>query len=168
AVEVAVSKFALGAWIVLILIPALIVIMRAIRQHYARLECDMSPETPIERAKVRPRVIVPVARLNVPAKQALAFAGAIAVKGTLTAVHVSESGDSWRRFRDEWERWPHEDDVELVVIESPFRSLSGPLLSHIHIVARANPEDTIVVVLPELIPRRRWEHLLHNQTALRL
>ena len=54
------------------------------------------------------------------------------------------------------------------MIESPFRSLSGPLLSYIRAVARANPEDTIVVVLPELIPGRWWEHLLHNQTALRL
>ncbi|HEY3078323.1 MAG TPA: APC family permease [Chloroflexota bacterium] len=168
AVEVALSKFALGAWMVLILIPALIGVMWAIRQHYARLEGALRPETPIERAKVRPRAIVPVARLNVPAQQALAFAGAIAGARSVAAVHVADSGEEARRFRAEWEQWPHEADLELVVIESPFRSLSGPLLSYIDAVGRANPEDTIVVVLPEFVPGRWWEHLLHNQTALRL
>jgi hypothetical protein len=168
AVEVAFSKFALGAWMVLILIPALIGVISAIRRHYSRLEGALRPETPVERAKIRPRVIVPVARLNVPAQQALAFAEAIATAGSVTAVHVADSGEEARRFRAEWERWPHDQNVELVVIESPFRSLTGPLLGYIDAVGEANPDDTLVVVLPEMVPGHWWEHLLHNQTALRL
>ncbi|HEV8638945.1 MAG TPA: APC family permease [Chloroflexota bacterium] len=168
AVEVAISKFALGAWMILILIPALILVMWAIRKHYSRLEGTLQPETPVRRAEVHPRMVVPVARLNVAAQQALAFAGAIAPSGAVTALHVADSGEEARRFRAEWEQWPHDEGVELVVIESPFRSLSGPLLGYIDAVAQANPRDTIVVVLPELVPGRWWEHLLHNQTALRL
>jgi hypothetical protein len=56
----------------------------------------------------------------------------------------------------------------MVIIESPFRSLTGPLLAYIDALKESNPRDTITVVLPEYVPSRWWEHLLHNQTALRL
>ncbi len=168
AIEVAISKFALGAWMILILIPALIGVMWSIRKHYSRIQGALEPETPTDRAHVHPRTLVPVARLDVAARQALAFAGAIAAGGAVTAVHVADSAEEASRFRGEWEAWPHDAGVEMVVIESPFRSLSGPLLGYVNALARAYPDDTIVVVLPELVPGHWWEHLLHNQTALRL
>src|SRR5207248_11385934 len=112
AIEVAISKFALGAWMILILIPTLIGVMWAIRQHYTRLEGALQPETPVERTKVHPRVLVPVARLNVAAQQALAFAGAIAPSGAVTAVHVADSADEASRFRVAWDGWPHDAGVE--------------------------------------------------------
>ena len=90
AVEVGVSKFALGAWMVLVLIPLLIGMMWAIRQHYRRLEGAQRPETPLDPAEVRPRVVVPIAALNVPARQALAFARAIV---------ADEAGDRGARDR---------------------------------------------------------------------
>src|SRR5205823_385435 len=105
AVEVAISKFALGAWIILLIVPALIVVLWSIRQHYLRVAQAITPETPVERARVRPRVMVPVARLNVATKQALAFAGAIAPDGAVTAVHVADSADEATDFRAEWDAW---------------------------------------------------------------
>jgi hypothetical protein len=56
----------------------------------------------------------------------------------------------------------------LVIIESPYRSLAGPLLAYIDALQETHPADTVTVVLPEYVPNHWWEHLLHNQTALRL
>jgi len=69
-------------------------------------------------------------------------------------------------LRQEWEAW--ECGIELVIIESPFRSLTGPLLAYIDALKDVYPTDTVTVVLPELVASRWWEHLLHNHTALRL
>jgi hypothetical protein len=167
ALQVAVAKFALGAWMVLVLIPLLIGLMWGIRQHYRRLEVAMTPETPLDPRQVRARVIVPIARLNVPAQQALAFARAITRDSLVTAVHVTESAEEAEGVRSQWREWPH-GEAELVVIESPYRSLAGPLLRYVDAIQETHPDDTIVVVLPELVPGHWWEHLLHNQTALRL
>jgi hypothetical protein len=167
AVEVAVSKFALGAWMVLVLIPVLIGVMWATRRHYLRLESAQRPETPIDPDKIRPRVIVPIPKLNLPARQALAFGQRLAGDAAVTAVHVTDNPDEAKQLRAELEQSPHRG-VNLVVIESPYRALAGPLLAYIDAVHEAHPDDTIVVVLPEYVPGHWWEQLLHNQTALRL
>ena len=70
---------------------------------------------------------MPIADLNVPAKQALAFARAVADDDAITVVHVTDTIEPAERLRGEWERWPH-GGAHLVVIESPYRSLGGPLL----------------------------------------
>ena len=71
------------------------------------------------------------------------------------------------QLRAEWEGQPH-GGAHLVVIESPYRSLAGPLLRYLDALHAEHPDDTIMVVLPEYVPGHWWEHLLHNQTALRL
>jgi hypothetical protein len=84
----------------------------------------------------------------------------------VTAVHVTDDPDAAERLKREWERSPM--PANLVVIESPYRSLAGPLLRYIDALHESHPNDTLVIVLPEYVPRHWWEHLLHNQTALRL
>src|SRR5207248_7385111 len=74
AVEVAISKFALGAWMVLVLVPILIGMMWAIRQHYRRLESARRAETPLLAEEVAVRAVVPISDLGVQARQALAYA----------------------------------------------------------------------------------------------
>jgi hypothetical protein len=167
AIEVGVSKFALGAWMVLVLIPMLIGLLWMIRQHYQRMNGAQRPETPLDPAKILPRVVVPIAKLNVPARQALAFASVIARDRPVTAVHVTDQVDEAEELRSGW-RYSGCANAELVVIESPYRSLAAPLLAYIDALHEAHPKDTIVVVLPEYVPGHWWEHLLHNQTALRL
>ena len=167
AVEVAASKFALGAWMVLLLIPLLIWLMSVIQGHYARLSGAMRAQTPTSFHDLVIRAIVPVADLDVRARQALAFARAIAPDpGQVMAVHVTDDIGNTAALREAWSGAAH--GVELIVIESPYRSLSGPLLAYIEAQQELHPKDTITVVLPELVPGRWWEHLLHNQTALRL
>lgn len=167
AVEVAASKFLLGAWMVLVLVPVLIVVMWGIHRHYGRLAGAQRPETPLNHTDVRLRPIVPIADLNVPAQQALAFARAIAPDDAVTLVHVTDDVAATERLRTAWDAQPH-GGTHLVVIDSPYRSLGGPLLRYIDEVGGAHPGDTILVILPEYVPGHWWEHLLHNQTALRL
>lgn len=167
AIEVAVSKFLLGAWMVLVLVPILIAMMWGIGQHYRRLVGMQRPETPLDYTQVRLRPIVPIAELNIPARQALAFARAVAPDENITLVHVTDDLLAAELLREKWEQWPH-GNTHLVVIESPYRTLGGPLLHYIDEVTKAYSRDTIMVILPEFVPGRWWEHLLHNQTALRL
>jgi amino acid transporter len=167
AIEVGLSKFLLGAWMVLILVPLLIVMMWSIGRHYRNMAGAQQPETPLDHTELHLRPIVPIADLNVPAKQALAFARAVAPDDVITLVHVTDDLEAAERLRAEWERWPH-GDTHMVVVESPYRGLGGPLLRYVRDVGSAHPGDTLLVVLPEFVPGRWWEHLLHNQTALRL
>jgi hypothetical protein len=81
-------------------------------------------------------------------------------------VHISDAEDDIKTFREEWSRL--ELPINLVIIESPYRQLVGPLLKYIDEIDKQRPNDTLTIVLPEFIARHWWEHLLHNQTALRL
>ncbi len=166
---VGVSKFTLGAWMVLVLIPLLVGMMWKINRHYAGLTAAGAglAETPLHPETVRLRTIVPIADLSVPARQALAYAMATADADHVTAVHVTDEEESARALRAAWEASPYRR-AHLVVIESPFRSLLSPLLAYVDAMHEAHPSDVITVVLPEYVPGHWWEHLLHNQTALRI
>jgi amino acid transporter len=166
-VVIASTKFMHGAWLVLVLVPLIVSLFWAIRRHYARMDAAQQPEMPLDPRAINARAVVPVANLGVPARQALAFARAVAPGGRVTAVHVTDNPEQAEEMKANWEACPH-GNAELVVIESPFRTLEGPLLTYIDAVRESNPDDTLVVLLPEYVPNHWWEHLLHNQTALRL
>jgi amino acid transporter len=164
---IAVTKFIHGAWLVVLLIPGLVALFFAIRNHYRRLEMARRPETPLAPEEVSVRAVVPIADLGIEARQALAYARAIARDDQhVVAVHVAESISEAQRFRLQWAEWM--PGIELVIIESPYRSLIGPLLAYIDALKTAYPCDTLTVVLPEFVPSRWWEQLLHNHTAFRL
>ncbi len=101
-----------------------------------------------------------------PARQAAAYAAAIAGRDHVVAVHVTDDEAAAERFREQWQQALPQ--IPLVVIESPYRSLISPLLAYIDAMHDTHPHDTVTVVLPEYVPSHWWEHLLHNQTALRL
>jgi hypothetical protein len=158
------DKFTEGAWIVLVLIPILVTTFFAIHRHYADVTEDLATETPTSPNEVKPVVIVPIADLNGPALQSLAFARTISDQ--VIAVHISDDPDEIARLRGKWEAWG--DHVPLEVIESPYRSLVRPLLAYIDAIDRQRRDDTVVVVLPEMVATKWWHQVLHNQTALRL
>jgi amino acid transporter len=168
AVVVGVSKFMLGAWMVLVLIPILVWMMWHIHRHYQMLATTeiSDPETPLDPAAIHLRVIVPVAALDLPARQALAYALAITDPDHVVVVHVTDDEASAEAFHRKWMLDHYRG--QLVVIESPFRSLVRPLVAYINAAREAHPTDVITVVLPEYVPRHWWEQLLHNQTALRI
>ncbi len=166
AVIVASTKFTSGAWLVIVMAPMLIGIMLAIRHHYrgvnAELELDHIPEG--REVATEPIVIVPIARLDRPARQAIAFANSISPHPT--AVHVTNDPATAAELRERWPTWA--GGTELVVVESPYRALIGPLLAYMDALQKQDPSRPILVVLSEFVPRHWWENLLHNQTALRL
>ena len=165
AVVVGVAKFALGAWMVLVLIPILIAIMWGIQHHYRYVRDALTLDRPDVRLRpVRPRVIVPISRLDRAALSALELARSLAPDAT--AIHVSDSADEAREMQRRWERWG--GPVPLAVIESPYRVLIPPLLAYLDALDEQDPGRTTIVVLAEFVPRHFWEGLLHNQAALRL
>jgi hypothetical protein len=165
AVIVGIAKFALGAWIILILIPVLIGLMWAIGRHYATLERELA--TPWVHGTLparRTRVVVPVSRMDRPTLEALAYARS--VSADVTAVHVADDRDELSRMKEQWEAWG--GPVRLVILESPYRALVAPLLAYLDATEALEPNVMTSVVLPEFVPRHVWEYPLHNQTALRL
>jgi amino acid transporter len=164
-IVVAVTKFALGAWMVMILIPVIVGLLYAINRHYQTTQDALIISGPDQRIPVyaAPVVIVPIARLDRAALQALAFARS--VSPTVKAVHVSTSRASADEFRVRWNRLG--TDVALDVLESPFRSLVQPLLRYIDAIDKSD-DRPITVVLSEFVPRHWWEWFLHSQTAFRL
>ncbi len=163
-VVTAYEKFLSGAWIVLVLIPMLVFIFHAIHRHYAQVTTDLATETPTSPGELRPVVIVPISDLNGPALQSLALARTLSDQ--VIAVHVSDDVDEIARLRAKWKEWGNH--IPLEVIESPYRSLVRPILAYIDAVDRQRRDDTVVVVLPEMVATRWWHQVLHNQTALRL
>jgi amino acid transporter len=165
AVVVGVAKFALGAWMVLLLIPLLMGLMAAIHGHYRSTERSLAftepPETLPER---EPRVVVPVSRFDRAAVAALAYARAISAD--VTAVHVATDREAVADMRARWEAWG--GPVKLVILESPYRALMAPLLAYLDATETMDPSRPTTVVLAEFVPRHLWEYPLHNQTALRL
>jgi amino acid transporter len=166
AIIVGVAKFALGAWMVLFLIPLLVGLMWSIGRHYRSVEMALAVDLTSGALprRVAPRVLVPVSRIDLATLNALAFATSISAD--VTAVHVSSDADDLARMKQEWELWG--GPVSLVILESPYRALMGPLMAYIDATDRADPTQPTTVVLPEFVPSHIWEYPLHNQTALRL
>jgi hypothetical protein len=163
-----VTKFTHGAWIVIVLIPVMILLFLAIHRHYDRLERQVEATTPLDRHQYQHTFVVPIAKLNSVALSAVAYARSLSTN--VTAVHIAEGEDpdEAKRFNEQWQQIAPEKEVPLVIIESPFRSLIGPLLSYVDAIDQQHPHDTITIVVPEFLPAHIWEYLLHNQTALRL
>ncbi len=131
-----------------------------------------TPESALAlRAKdIRHRFIVPIAALDRPSLQSLAYARSIAPH--VTAAHVTMDEQEVEEMQSKWERLQKhlapEEETYLVVIGSPYRSLLRPLLAYIDTVHAVHPEETLTVILPEFVVAHWWEYPLHNQTAFQL
>jgi amino acid transporter len=162
---VLITKFTHGAWIVTIAMPLLFLTMQGIRRHYDRVSTEIRPTLAGVGLPSRIHAIVPVSRLVLPTLQALAFARATH-PSTLTAITVQVDDQETQALADEWRA--REIPVELKIINSPYREITSPVLDYIRDIRRASPRDAVCVFIPEYIVGHWWEHLLHNQSALRL
>jgi amino acid transporter len=163
-VIVLITKFAEGAWIVVLAAPVLFVAMKAIARHYSQINRELHPSASGVALPTHVHAVVLVSNLLAPTLRALAFAEATA-PATLRAVKVSAEDleDSLPR---EWEQ--RGVPVPLVVIESPYRETVRPVQLYIRQLRRDYPDDVVSIIIPEYIVRHWWQNLLHNQTALRL
>ncbi len=164
-VLVLVTKFVHGAYIVVIAMPILFVMMLRVRRHYDAVDAQLVPTPAGVTAPSRISAIVPVSRLHEPTLRALAFARATRPH-SLTAVTVQVDKDETRRLIAEWAS--RGIPVPLVVIESPYREVTQPLVDYVAGLRRESPRDVVCVFIPEYVVSRWWEHLLHNQSALRI
>jgi amino acid transporter len=167
AIVVTVTKFALGAWMVLAVMPVLVYLMWRVHQHYRRIEDELLiPRGARVALRARePRLIVPVSRIDKAAMHALSLARGLSAH--VTALHVSFDEDGATAFKERWTRSVGAE-IPIEVIVSPYRSLLVPLLSYLDAIDDNDPGRPIVVVLAEFVPRHWWDAALHNQTALRL
>jgi len=165
AAVVGVAKFALGAWMVLVLIPALIAVMWGIHRHYRRVEDALFVRAASRLEALSPVVLVPIGRLDRATLRALAVARALSPE--IIALHVSSDQADATRFEEQIARLG-DPGVRGVVIESPYRALGNPLLAYLDTLDREDPGRPITVVLSEYVPAHWWEWFLHNQLALRL
>ena len=166
ALVVGSSNFFQGAYLVIIMVPLLVVLLLGIRHHYQAVERALAIDqiTPDREVAPAPIVIIPVSRLDRAARRAIAFANSIS--SDAIAVHVTNDADEAAELRRRWPEWAGK--TELVIVESPYRALIGPLLAYMDAISKQDPSRPILVVLSEFVPRHWWENLLHNQTALRL
>jgi amino acid transporter len=161
-VVVAATKFLDGAWIVIALIAILIMTFVAIRRHYEDVAGQLSLEgygTPEEMSHT---VLVLVGDLHRGVVEALQYARTLSPGAK--AVYVETDPERTRRLEEKWGR--HGLGVPLVVLNSPYRSLLGPLLEYVQHLTERPGKHVVTMVIPEFIPARWWQHLLHNQTAL--
>ncbi|HEX4361332.1 MAG TPA: hypothetical protein VH141_27600, partial [Pseudonocardia sp.] len=164
-VIVVVTKFTKGAYLVLIAMPLLYALMRAINRHYERVATELESEAHGLMLPSRNHVVVLVSKLHRPTMRALAFAKATR-PDTLTALTVNVDKDDTRRLMVEWEK--HDLPVPLTVLESPYREVTRPIIGYIKSLREDRPRDIVSVFIPEYVVGHWWEQLLHNQSALRL
>jgi amino acid transporter len=160
-----ITKFLHGAWIVVVLIPLLVAMFRAIHRHYIDVASQLTTEGMEGLRPIRHEVIVPVSGIHRGVLRALQYARTIA-PDHVTALYINVDDDATQKLREKWSNWV--DGIELVVIASPYRSLIGPLSRYVDRRMTAHPEQMVTVVLPEFVPARWWQHLLHNQSSLML
>jgi len=164
-VVVLITKFAHGAWIVVLAMPALFLMMRGIRRHYDQVAAELRLSPGGVTLPARIHSIVLVSRLHTPTLRALAFARATHPT-SLTAVTVRSNPDETDALMREWGE--REIPVPLTVLDSPYRDVTDPVLDYIRHIRRQSPRDVVSVFIPEYVVGHWWEHLLHNQSALRL
>ncbi|MFJ9461584.1 APC family permease [Kitasatospora sp. NPDC101447] len=155
------------AWIAIAAMVVLFVMMKGIRRHYDRVSEELiAAEEPDDVVlPTRVHAIVLVSKLHKPALRALAYAQ-LARAHTLEAVTVNVDPADTAALRQEWDE--RGIDVPLKVLDSPFREITGPVLDYVKNLRRSSPRDVVAVYIPEYVVGHWYEHLLHNQSALRL
>jgi amino acid transporter len=160
-----VTKFIHGAWIVVVVIPLLVLMFRAIHKHYVGVAKQLSTEGLDALRPIKHTVIVPISGIHRGVVGALQYAKSIAPEH-VQAVYVDFDEEATAKLREKWERWGA--GIKLVVLPSPYRELTRPLLRYISRLERKNNNDVVTVLLPEFVPAKWWQHLLHNQSSLML
>jgi amino acid transporter len=166
AVIFAVAKFALGAWLIVVIIPILVALMLYVHRQYERrrLETFVRPETIIGPPTRRQQVIVPVPEVTREVIQAVKFGRTMS--NDVTAVHVTDDVDRGEEIRDRFQR--QVPGVPFVIVESPYRQLVRPLVRYLEYAAGRAQGEIIVLLLPEYVPRHWWERYLYNENARRI
>jgi amino acid transporter len=160
---VVVSKFTIGAWIPVVVIPFIVMIFLRIHRHYAKIDKRMAAK-PGEKVRRRTNtVVVLVGKVTKGSLTAIAYARSLN-PDRLVAVTVVSTPEEQERITRQWEE--HQIPVELRELYSPYRELSRPILSFIDELDAQHGDDFVTVIVPEFALEHWWQQLLHNQSAL--
>ncbi len=169
-VVVTFAKFVVGAWVTVLLIPAIMILMINIRRHYRLVEAEVADPLPLDLRELRvPLVVVPILSWNRIARKGLRFA--LTLSSEVQALHVECDKDTgnflktWGRNVEEPAKQAGRAAPRLVVLPSPYRFVISPLVDYILELERSNPERPIAVLIPELVERHWYHYFLHNQRA---
>jgi amino acid transporter len=164
-IVVLITKFTHGAYLVVIAMPFLFLLMMRIQRHYRRVTVELAVGPGGVPLPSRVHAVVLVSRLHLPTLQALAYARATH-PDSLTALTVASNVEEAHQLQAEWA--DRDIPIPLTVIDAPYRDITSPVLQYVAGLRTANPRTLIVVCIPEYVVGHWWEHLLHNQSALRL
>ncbi|MEQ1897578.1 MAG: APC family permease [Vicinamibacterales bacterium] len=159
---VAVTKATEGAWIIMLMMPVLVALFEVTRRHYDHVATELTLRDWSPDPSGGHVALVPIGGIQRAVVKALRYARTLATD--VRAVYVEIDPAATAALREQWPEWGQ--GVELVVLESPYRSLIDPLLTYVERLQREDPDGYVTVILPEFVPRRLWQHLLHNQHAL--
>jgi amino acid transporter len=166
---VLVAKFLEGAWITVLLIPALLLLMYAVHRHYRYVSERVADSTPLDLRHFRPAlVVVPIERWSVIAKKAITFA--LSISPEVIGLHVN---CEWtEQLKKEWQEYVEKPVQEvglaaprLVILDSPYRYVSSPIVDYVLGLAKDDPTREIAVLIPELVEKHWYYYFLHNQRA---
>ncbi|HUE21913.1 MAG TPA: APC family permease [Bryobacteraceae bacterium] len=171
---VLVAKFIAGAWITVLLVPSLMAVMIAVRRQYHEVGMSVLSQSPLELHGFQPPLVVlPLERWSNIAKRALTFA--LTISPDVTAVHI-DSGEHTIYLQQEWCGFVEQPVLQLgmappklAILPSPYRFVITPIVDYVLDLAQKNPDRQIAVIIPEIVERRWYYHMLHNQrgTALK-
>ncbi|MFG2645612.1 APC family permease [Streptomyces sp. NPDC048370] len=167
-VVVLATKFTHGAWVALLGMVIFYGTMSAIRRHYDSVaeEIAAAEERPDEYVRPsRVRSVVLVSKLHKPTLRALAYAKLLHAN-ELEALSVNVDPAETKALREEWDR--RGINVPLKILDSPYREITRPVIEYVKNIRRESPRDAVSVYIPEYVVGHWYEHLLHNQSALRL
>jgi amino acid transporter len=162
---VVLTKFTRGAWLVLVAMPLIFLLMKAIYRHYSHVAEQLVPDTDARMLPSKVHAIVLVSKVHKPALRALAFARATR-PDELTALTVNVDDAETRGLQADWERY--DIPVPLTILESPYREITRPVVDYVKAIRRNGPRELVVVFVPQYVVGHWWENALHNQSALRL
>ena len=162
---VIVSKFLIGAWVIVVIVPIIVVAFKAVNRHYSsvakQLRAVPGPEVPV----LEHSVVVLVGGLHQSTLSALRYARSVNATNTV-ALTVAIDEDHAEKIRADWERF--NISIPLEILESPFRDLTTIVLNHLDELDARWGHDYVTVVIPEFVTPHWWQGVLHNQSALAL
>jgi amino acid transporter len=160
-----VTKFSEGAWIVVVIIPLLVGVFLAVHWHYEEVAVELSLDGLEGPPEFQHTVLVLIGDVHRGVVRAVQYARTLAAPAAhVRAVYVEANPAGTAKLEEKWGKWGL--GVPLVVLASPYRSLLRPLLDYIDQIQSRGDDQMVTIVLPEFLPRRWWQHVLHNQTAL--
>ncbi|MCX4744167.1 APC family permease [Kitasatospora sp. NBC_01287] len=163
---VLVTKFAKGAWIVVVAMPLIWLVMRGIQRHYAAVARELTPPEDLKvTAPTNNHSIVLVSKLHLPTIRALGYASTTR-PNQLEAVTVELDPAETEALKRDWAA--REITIPLTVIASPYREVTSPVVDYVKRLRTEKPNDIVTVYIPEYVLGHWWEQILHNQSALRL